>query len=496
MKIVICGGGTSGWLSALFLSYLAPNNKYTLIESSSIGTIGVGEGSTGLLRDVIRGNIYDFGLKEHDFFLKTDAVPKLGIEFNNWGSKSYISPIDGSSTSAFEIDYSALVAISRGDGPEFASRQGIRAIIGNIPYGNLEEMWNGNLGGAYHFDGVKLGNYLKDHVMKTRDNIKVIDSEIESIESESNIVSEIKLSNSEIISDVDLVVDCLGLDSIFNKTIDKGWVDYSKHLPVDSAIVFRKNNENISETKALTDATAMKNGWMFKIPVANRYGCGYIYSSQFCSEDDARKELEDEGYDITESKKISFKSGRLKEIWKGNVVAMGLSSGFLEPLQATSLHTTISHLTHLSKSVVACDPKNLSTQASGYNTFANQHYDSFVDFINLHYQCDRKDTDFWKYMTTKSKTKKVKEIIDTCKGRLPFRKDYESFDGSASDLWSATLHGLDIIDKQVGRKQLKYYYSIFDNEDHIESEYDNNRSYFMEREHVASMKDFMEKYYG
>ena len=496
MKIVICGGGTSGWLSALFLSYLAPNNKYTLIESSSIGTIGVGEGSTGLLRDVIRGNIYDFGLKEHDFFLKTDAVPKLGIEFNNWGSKSYISPIDGSSTSAFEIDYSALVAISRGDGPEFASRQGIRAIIGNIPYGNLQEMWNGNLGGAYHFDGVKLGNYLKDHVMKTRDNIKVIDSEIESIESESNIVSEIKLSNSEIISDVDLVVDCLGLDSIFNKTIDKGWVDYSKHLPVDSAIVFRKNNENISETKALTDATAMKNGWMFKIPVANRYGCGYIYSSQFCSEDDARKELEDEGYDITESKKISFKSGRLKEIWKGNVVAMGLSSGFLEPLQATSLHTTISHLTHLSKSVVACDPKNLSTQASGYNTFANQHYDSFVDFINLHYQCDRKDTDFWKYMTTKSKTKKVKEIIDTCKGRLPFRKDYESFDGSASDLWSATLHGLDIIDKQVGRKQLKYYYSIFDNEDHIESEYDNNRSYFMEREHVASMKDFMEKYYG
>ena len=496
MKIVICGGGTSGWLSALFLSYLAPNNKYTLIESSSIGTIGVGEGSTGLLRDVIRGNIYDFGLKEHDFFLKTDAVPKLGIEFNNWGSKSYISPIDGSSTSAFEIDYSALVAISRGDGPEFASRQGIRAIIGNIPYGNLEEMWNGNLGGAYHFDGVKLGNYLKDHVMKTRDNIKVIDSEIESIESESNIVSEIKLSNSEIISDVDLVVDCLGLDSIFNKTIDKGWVDYSKHLPVDSAIVFRKNNENISETKALTDATAMKNGWMFKIPVANRYGCGYIYSSQFCSKDDARKELEDEGYDITESKKISFKSGRLKEIWKGNVVAMGLSSGFLEPLQATSLHTTISHLTHLSKSVVACDPKNLSTQASGYNTFANQHYDSFVDFINLHYQCDRKDTDFWKYMTTKSKTKKVKEIIDTCKGRLPFRKDYESFDGSASDLWSATLHGLDIIDKQVGRKQLKYYYSIFDNEDHIESEYDNNRSYFMEREHVASMKDFMEKYYG
>ena len=496
MKIVICGGGTSGWLSALFLSYLAPNHKYVLIESSSIGTIGVGEGSTGLLRDVIRGNIYDFGLKEHDFFLKTDAVPKLGIQFNNWGSKSYISPIDGSTTSSFEIDYSALVAISRGDGPEFASRQGIRAIIGNIPYGNLQEMWNGNLGGAYHFDGVKLGNYLKDHVMDTRDNIKVIDSEIESIESESNIVSEIKLSNSEIISDVDLVVDCLGLDSIFNKTIDKGWVDYSKHLPVDSAIVFRKRNENISETRALTDAIAMKNGWMFKIPVADRYGCGYIYSSKFCSEDEARKELEDEGYDITESRKLSFKSGRLKEIWKGNVVAMGLSSGFLEPLQATSLHTTISHLTHLSKTVIACDPKGLTAQASGYNTFANQHFDSFVDFINLHYQCDRKDTDFWRYMTTKSRTKKVQEIIDICKGRLPFRRDYASFEGAASDLWGATLHGLDIIDKHVARKQLKYYYAIFNNEETVESEYDNNTRYFMQREHVASMKDFMEKYYG
>ena len=357
-------------------------------------------------------------------------------------------------------------------------------------------MWNNNLGGAYHFDGVKLANYIKDHIIETRHNIKVIDSEIESIESESNIVSEIKLSNSEIISDVDLVVDCLGLDSIFNKTIDKGWVDYSKHLPVDSAIVFRKSNENISETKALTDAIAMKNGWMFKIPVGNRYGCGYIYSSKFCSEDEARKELEDEGYDITESRKLSFKSGRLKEIWKGNVVAMGLSSGFLEPLQATSLHTTISHLKHLSKNVVACDPKILSTQASGYNTFANQHYDSFVDFINLHYQCDRKDTDFWRYMTTKSKTKKVKEIIDTCKGRLPFRKDHASFDGAATDLWNATLHGLDIVQKEVVKKQLEYYYSIFDNKETIESEYEHHIWYFMEKENVMTIKEFMEKYYG
>ena len=115
MKIVICGGGTSGWLSALFLTYLSPNNEYILIESSSIGTIGVGEGNTGLLRDVIKGTIHDFGLKEHDFFLNTDAVPKLGIQFNNWGSKSYISPIDGSPTAEFEIDYSSLVAISRGD---------------------------------------------------------------------------------------------------------------------------------------------------------------------------------------------------------------------------------------------------------------------------------------------------------------------------------------------------------------------------------------------
>ena len=496
MKIVICGGGTSGWLSALFLTYLSPNNEYILIESSSIGTIGVGEGSTGLLRDVIKGTIHDFGLKEHDFFLNTDAVPKLGIQFNNWGSKSYISPIDGSPTAEFEIDYSSLVAISRGDGPEFSSRQGIRAIAGHIPYTSLNELWNNNLGGAYHFDGVKLGNYLKDHVTDTRDNIKVIDSEIESIESESNIVSEIKLSNSEIISDVDLVIDCLGLDSIFNKTIDKGWVDYSKHLPVDSAIVFRKRNENVSETRALTDAIAMKNGWMFKIPVGNRYGCGYIYSSKFCNEDEARKELEDEGYDITESRKLSFKSGRLKEIWKGNVVAMGLSSGFLEPLQATSLHTTISHLKHLAKNVVACDPKVLSTQASGYNTFANQHYDSFVDFINLHYQCDRKDTDFWRYMTTKSKTKKVKEIIDTCKGRLPFRKDHTSFDGAATDLWNATLHGLDIIQKEVGKKQLEHYYAIFDNRETIESEYEHHIWYFTENENVETMKNFMEKYYG
>tara|TARA_Y100000004_G_scaffold85997_1_gene96428 strand:- start:385 stop:684 length:300 start_codon:yes stop_codon:yes gene_type:complete len=99
-------------------------------------------------------------------------------------------------------------------------------------------------------------------------------------------------------------------------------------------------------------------------------------------------------------------------------------------------------------------------------------------------------------MTTKSKTKKVKEIIKICKGRLPFRKDYSSFPGAASDLWAATLHGLDIIKKKVAQKQLQYYYQIFDNEDTIENEYDNNRRYFTDLEDVATMKDFMEKYYG
>ena len=99
-------------------------------------------------------------------------------------------------------------------------------------------------------------------------------------------------------------------------------------------------------------------------------------------------------------------------------------------------------------------------------------------------------------MTTKSKTQKVKEIIDICKGRLPFRQDYSSCDGAASDLWAATLHGLNIIKKEVGKKQLNYYYDILDNRDTIESEYDNNRRYFMEVEHVETMKNFMENYYG
>ena len=502
MKIVICGGGTTGWLSALYLCSFAPENDYTLIESSSIGTIGVGEGSTGLFRELISG-LYkygDIGIDEHDFIINTETVPKLGINFKNWGSKSYVSPIDGSVTASEFPDWASLIAISRGDDSTFPTRQGIRGSLGKIPYININHLSSSgtpNQGGAYHFNGIKVAEYFKKFILEDKKfPLKVFDSEIVSLSKKNNIISEIELKDKNILTDIDLVIDCLGLNSIFSKEMNRGWVDYSKYLPVNSALVFKRSNDDLENTLAYTDAIAMKNGWMFQIPVGSRYGCGYIYSDSFCSDADAEEELKDMGYDTSQSRKIKFSSGRLKEMWKGNVVAMGLSSGFLEPLQATSLHTTICHLELLCRNYLTTQNiKKLSHQAKHYNKKASTFFDDFSDFISLHYQCDRKDTEFWKYVT-RHPTKNTKVILDLCKTRLPNRDDYPLYSGSSADLWNSTIHGLGLVSKSSANIQLKYFFDKFGGEDSTNAEYDNHVRYFNDRDHCLTMKEFLTTYYN
>lgn len=492
MKIVICGGGTAGWLTALFLTHIHSSNEYILIENSDIGPIGVGEGSTGTLRDVITNKVWNFGLQERDFVIKTQSIPKLGINFVDWGNKSYVSPIDGSSTAELYPDYATLLSIVEDKDPYVASRQGFRGALGKTFYKDIHSL-SSQKGGAYHFDGVKVGEYLKEHCLYHQNNIKVVDDKIVSITSKNNIVSTITLEN-QIINDVDLVIDCLGIKSIFNNYIDKGWVDYSKHLPVNTAIVFRKQNNDFENTKPFTDAIGMDNGWLFRIPVGNRYGCGYIFSNDFCSVDDAEKELISKGYEIDNYRKINFTSGRVKHFWKGNVISLGLSSGFLEPLQATSLHTTLAHLNILCFQSLATTKENILSQANFYNQKAEKYFDDFMNFVNLHYQCGRKDNEFWKYMYYKSPTKYVKNLIKLCNSRLPTLHDYETYPFSAAALWNSTIHGLKLVSRNTAKKQLEYFYT-YNNKDNIQNEFLNHQNYFTNLDKPVLMADFMNHYY-
>lgn len=499
MKVVICGGGTSGWLSALFLSHIHPKNEYILIESSEKGVIGTGEGSTGAFTGVVKNQPWRFNISEEEFVKETGATPKLGIEFKNWGSKNYIASIEGSMSRNGLADFYTIYSILNDLPPEHATIEGLRAKDGRICACLNDNNSSITPGGAYHFDGVKVSKFLKKHCP----NVQVIDDIITDLNMDKSNNIKTLICKSNTVDNIDLIIDCLGLDSVIANAVDKGWIDYGKYLPVNSAVVFQRPNEDLDSTKALTISTAMKYGWMFEIPVDQRYGCGYVYCDKYCTEEEIVEELESSGFEVKgKYRKINFKSGRVKHFWKNNVVSLGLSSGFLEPLQATSLHTTIAHLNILCfQSLVG---NKIKKQQAMYNRLAARYFDHFADFVNLHYQCDRDDTEFWKYMTKKSATPYVKDLINLCKDRVPALSDYEKYTLAASGLWNTTLHGLGLISKENAQKQWEALEGIIGVEElnNIEDEYQRhqinfNKSdvYLTNSSDVSTMKEFMLKYH-
>jgi tryptophan halogenase len=458
MRIVVAGGGTAGWLSALFISKIFPEHQVTVIENTQIGIIGTGEGSTGLLRAVIKNKIFDFGCNEIDFIRKTGSFPKLGIKFTNWNKEKYISPIDGSVMQNENFDTFSLHVHSQGLPAHLSSEQGHRIDLNKIPFMDTKLSPSGGL--AYHFDGVKVGEYFKGLC----NTVKVVDDTILdfSIDEKGNI-NKLILENSKI--DCDFIIDCLGFSSIFTKKIFTEFQSYEKHLPVNTAIPFQLPNTDIYRTEITTESRALKYGWMWKIPVGNRYGCGYVFNGNLITPEQAQEEVESYmGRKIDPIKVIKFTSGKRKELWKHNVLSIGLSSGFLEPLQATAIHTVISHLQHFCFSFLI-DSNSLENQGCRdlYNRQAGAFFDDFADFINLHYQCGRNDSEFWKYMQAESATDRVKNIMEIFKTRILTKKDFNLYANAAGNsLWNPILLEMNLLTRERSKELLKFYSNRFE----------------------------------
>ena len=491
MKIVIAGGGTAGWLSALFISTIYPEFEVVLIESSKIGVIGTGEGSTGLLNDVLTNRIWNFGCNLEDFLKTTKSTPKLGIEFSNWGVDDYISPIDGSAWSSRSPDNITLHAIANNLPSYITSAQGVRGVGMMTQFNDQENIKRAINGGAYHFDGQLVSQYFKSIC----DTVKIYDDKITSFKQRSNgSVSTITCENI-VIDDIDMVIDCLGFNSIFNKELPSEFIDFSKHLPVNTAIPFQLENNDLANTIPFTKSRAMNYGWMWQIPVGKRYGCGYVFNGDLLSPEDAVEEIENTlQRKITPIKTIKFTSGHIKQLWRKNVVAIGLSSGFLEPLQATAIHTVIAHLSMLCFDFLNHD-KRLVQNYPGrdlYNVRAGQYYHDFADFINLHYQTPREDTEFWKYMKYNSATDFVKNIVDVCRARIPTHHDFNKYNYAAgASIWNPTIHALGILSPATAKKQLNFCQKKFFT--NVKSTLETHLS-IVQSENLLSVEEFYEIY--
>lgn len=450
MDIVIVGGGTAGWISAFFIAKAQPGeHNITVIESSSIGIIGAGEGSTGSLLDVLNGNFFDFKTNINDFISKTDATHKMGIRHINWGKnkESYFAPLDVSPT-AFELEDYIFKYVFSKYGKEkihLASKIGIE--YENKKYDTPY---------ALHFDGHKVGKYFKS--LCVPDGVKVIDDIVVDADINSDgEIEKIVLETGKIVH-ADFFIDCSGFHRTLMKKLNVEWESYQDILSVDTAMPFILPYDNDEEFVPETKATALSAGWMWTIPLQTRKGCGYVFDSKYISREDAQKEVEDFlGKKVEPIKWIEFDSGFSKEFWTKNVICLGLASAFVEPLEATSIHNTIVQLAIFVKQFLKKDKTKTITEVNQkiYNQRMRFLNKLTIDFISLHYKGERSDSEFWKSVNNKKLSKEAQEILNVSKDKIPNFVLLEGMYGSWSiPLLNWIFAGIDILSPEQALEEL------------------------------------------
>jgi len=485
MEIVIVGGGTAGWLAALYFSKVHSGNNITLIESEDIGIIGAGEGSTNLLSEIISGSSFDFGCNEREFIYKTGATMKYGIRHKGWTNNiegSYVGPIDGSTSYDQNLDINFLYAAANLELDEIHRCSSDGYLIRNKKSSFSKDLKSIISAHAYHFDAHLVGKYFKEICI--RNNVTCINDQVINVNlKEDGFIKDLLLKSRRKIEG-DFFVDASGFRRVLISEVGSKWISYKKHLPVNTALPFQiqyKDNEEIEPT---TLAWAHKAGWMWRIPVKDRYGAGYVFCDDFITADQAQEEIEISlGHKIDPIRLLKFDTGRLDKFWNKNCLAIGLSSAFTEPLEAMSIHSTILMLRWFTLDFFreTVDQTYNNENENLYNQRCDKMFETFKDFLVAHYQGGRNDSEFWKYITSgATQTDFVRNIIGTCKKRIPNKRDFDNFWGSAGwGLWSFVLLGTGNITKETAIKEMKHFgiseYSrqVFeDNERYLKNNFD------------------------
>jgi tryptophan halogenase len=481
MKIVIAGGGTAGWLAAFIFHKAHPEqHEIVVVESEKIGVIGAGEATSGLLYDVLAGTL--FANNEHinpfqekfdfeDFMIKVGGVPKFALEHINWAKEkgSYWAPIQGSESSKRSPDHMFNYVVAE-FGPEKAY---LSCMIGQAY--DLGKMPPEG-GHGFQFDGLKVGKYIGDYLVRST-KTKRIDAIITDTTIKSNgLVESITLDSGEVVTG-DLFIDSSGFARVISSKLGMGWKSYKDCLLVDRAMPFLTPYENGEKIKPVTQAFALSSGWMWRTPTRYRKGNGYVYSSQFISDEDAKLEAEKlVGHEIQPIKFIQYDSGRLEEFWKGNVLTVGLASSFLEPLEATSIHATIMQLFTFCQEYLTPDIETTLNSASMkiYNKKTSKMYDYYKDFTVLHYQGGREDSEFWRHIKNdKVTTDPVEDYLERAKGRIPSALHFMDYWG-VDALWKWSLAGLGLMSRDQAHGEL----AQFNNYEYSKSHYKSFREYW------------------
>ncbi|MCZ4346562.1 tryptophan halogenase family protein [Devosia neptuniae] len=467
-QFVVVGGGTAGWIAAFILQDAARrkglNAKISVIEPSKIPTVGVGEGTTAAFRLLLK----HFGIDEFEFIRETGATIKLGIRHQDWRRKghSYDGPIDDPhqvlrAPAGAPSDYLNVYATAAGRsltdmhlfGPLLAQT---KAPFARKTDGSLIPLGPFHYG--YHFDQALVGRFFAG---KSK-GVEIIDAVVAGVQrdAESGDVTALELDNGQTLA-ADFVIDATGFrKQLIVKEMGVSWTSYAHELPVNRALPFWIDIKPGEEIANYTKAWAQDSGWMWQTPTQTRYGCGYVYSDQFATPEQAKAEVEASlGHEIEVRADIRFDIGRLDRAWIGNVLAVGLSSSFLEPLESTSIHGTIVQMMLFADRHMK-DPSKISdADRADYNGRVGRQVDDFRTFINMHYMVERDDTPFWREVRANRIHPETQERLALWKTAMP---RHEHFDEQLfglphvqSQLYYPILDGLGLLDQNLARREME-----------------------------------------
>jgi len=393
-KVVIAGGGTAGWMAAALLSKtFGKVVDVTLIESEEIGTVGVGEATIPPLVRYLRL----LGVKEQEFMAATQATFKLGIQFENWREKNhrYIHSFGTTGTDHWTAGFQHfwLRDRARGSAEDYGAYCLELVAAQQSRFSHLPKQ---GLNYAFHLDATLFARFLRKFSEKlgaVRIEGKIVEVDTDP---ESGFVRSLKLDSGQVVEG-DLFIDCTGFRGLLiEQTLHTGYEDWTHWLPCDGAVAMQTGAtiEAIPYTRAIAHGA----GWQWRIPLQHRVGNGLVYCSRYMSDEEARAYLLENvvGRHLTEPRVLKFKAGRRLKAWNRNVVAVGLSSGFVEPLESTSIHLIQQGIVRLMQLFPHDGIRQ--TEIEEYNNQTQVEIEYIRDFIILHYKVtNRTDTPFWHY---------------------------------------------------------------------------------------------------
>ena len=476
MKISILGGGTSGWITALYAQKARPFDEVTLIESPVIGILGAGEGTTPQII-----NLFDFlEIPASDIIKQCQATIKTSIRFSGWSGKnsSYHHPFLSRGPVSTKTpreklnyyieksteDYFLYNAAAGYPRDHFILAEKLENQY-KVPFiktylnpdssiVNAIQQYESLSDWALHFDARLLAEFLQNVAISR--GVRHVTGLVTNVsQDEKGNISHIHLEDHTL--ETDFIFDCSGFKSFISNNIFKSKrTSHRQYLPADKAQAFFIDSDPL-KLPAYTDSVCMDAGWMWKIPLQHRYGCGYVYSSEFTTEEQVVKDIKEQYPNALIGKSFSFPSDHLVDIWYKNCLSVGLSTGFIEPLEATSIFHIIRILGRFFS-----EPLNIECRyepdIKSFNKKWRSEIQEIIDFIHLHYLSSGTKSAFWNsFRNITQMPEFIENILEISKYRPPNEDDFYGREMFTYPSYTHVLYGNGLLTNDVLKN---YYYKL------------------------------------